>query len=357
MSLLTNTINKVMSGGAGNETVARRAAVSVRYNGTDISTSISTFLESFSISEAMSGQADSADITLQDIPQLWIGNWLPDRGATMEISLTVSDWEAPDDNRTLPLGKFELDEIENSGPPYTAKLKMVSIPNNAEIRSIEKNRAWEKTKLSAIAKDIADGAKLELFYDTQEDPVLERAEQSEQTDLSFLLKICQDAGLALKVSDKKIVIFDVQKYEQADPVMVITKGTSVVISYDAKTTIHDIYKACHVKSQHTKKEALIEYTYTDPNKKEGMTLQVNEKVEDVAEAERLAKKRLRAKNQEEVQVSMTLPGNFALMASNTVQLKNFHKYDGKYIIIKSSHDIGSSGYTTKIELRRCLNGY
>lgn len=88
-----------------------------------------------------------------------------------------------------------------------------------------------------------------------------------------------------------------------------------------------------------------------------MTLQVNEKVENVAEAEKLAKKRLREKNQDEVQVSITTVGDFALMASNTVELHGFHVYDGKYIIIKSRHEISGSGYTTKVDLRKCLNGY
>ena len=339
------------------EMKARRAAVKVQYDGTDISENVSTFLKSFSVSEALSGEADSADITLHDRPELWIGDWLPERGATMQVTLVVNDWEGMGDTRELPLGKFELDEIENSSPPNVAKLKMISIPNNAEIRSVEKSRSWEKVKLSAIAQEIANDAGMQLFYDTEEDPVLERAEQSEQTDLSLLMKLCKDAGLALKVSDDTIIIFDVQKYEQQEPVKTLTKGTSPIISFRAKKTIHEIYKACHVKSQHSKKEELIEYTYTDQNKKDGMTLQVNQKVENVAEAEKLAKKKLREKNQEEVQVSLTTVGDFALMASNTVELSGFHTYDGKYIIKKSSHEIGSSGYTTKIELRKCLDGY
>lgn len=350
-------MNFAISNTNAGEGQARRAAVSVQYNGTDISTGVAAFLKSFSVTEELSGKADSADITLEDRPGLWDGDWLPDRGATMEVTLTVKDWTGSGDTTQLPLGKFELDEIENTCPPNEAKLKMVSIPNNAEIRSVEKTHAWEKQKLSVIAKEIADNAGIKLFYDTEEDPMLERAEQTEQTDLSFLLKICNDAGLAIKVSDQKIIIFDVQKYESQEPVAIFSKGSSAIISYSAKTTIHEIYKACHVKSQHTKKEELIEYTYTDPNKKEGMTLQVNEKVESIAEAEKLAKKRLRAKNQEEVQVSMTTVGNFSLLASNTVELHNFHAYDGKYIIVKSTHEISNSGYTTKIDLRRCLDGY
>ena len=335
---------------------ARRVAIKCLYEGTDISTNVASFFKSFSVREVLSGEADSAEITLQDREELWQGDWFPERGAEMEVTLHIDNWEGESDNRDLPLGKFEVDEITNSGPPNEAKIKLISIPSESNLRGVEKTRAWEKVKLSQILKDVAAGANMESYFDAEEDPVMERAEQSEQTDLSFLQKLCKDAGLALKVTDKKIVVFDIAKYEQAEPVMTITKGLQNVLSFDCRTTIRNVYKACHVKYKHSKKDKLIEYTFTDPNKKTGQTLQVNEKVADVKEAEKLAKKKLHEKNLEETSVSLTMMGNFALLASNTVTLEGFHQYDGKYLIKQSTHDI-SGGYTTKVELRRVIDGY
>nr|WP_304097674.1 contractile injection system protein, VgrG/Pvc8 family [Mitsuokella multacida] len=335
---------------------ARYAAVNCLYNGKDISADLAAFMKSFSVREVLSGEADSAEITLEDREELWQGDWMPDRGALLDVKMSVGNWEAPGDFRTLPLGKFEVDEITNTGPPNEAKIRLVSIPNASNLRSVEKTRAWEKTKLSQIIKDIADGAEMESYYDAEEDPIQERAEQSEETDLSFLQKLCKDAGLALKITDKKIVVFDISKYEQADPVMQITKGQQSVLSFECRTTIHDIYKACHVKYKHAQQDEMIDYTFTDPKRKEGQTLQVNEKVDSLEEAEKLAKKKLHEKNLEEVAVSLTMVGNFALLASNTVQLVGWHTYDGKYLIMRSTHDIGN-GYTTKIELRRVIDGY
>ena len=336
--------------------IARRATLGVKYNNRDISKDISKFIKSFSVQEVISGEADSADITLEDREELWQGDWLPERGATVDIAINLLAWADAMDDKSLDLGKFQIDEIQNTISPNEVKLKLVSIPNNSALRSVLKTKAWEKTKLSVIAKDIADNAKLELFYDTQEDPVQERAEQSEQTDLSFLMKLCQDAGLALKVSDEKIIIFDVEKYEEAEPVLKVTKGKTAIISFSATATIHEIYKAAHVKYKHGQNEEYMEYTCTAPDKKEGLTLEINEKVENLAEAEKLAKKKLREKNKDEIQISLTIPGSFSFMASNTIELEGFHFYDGKYIITRSSHDIGS-GYSTKVELRRCINGY
>ena len=335
---------------------ARRARVKCKYDNVDISQDIACFLKSFSVREVLSGEADSAEITLEDREVLWRGDWFPERGAIMDITLVISDWEGEGDNRELPFGKFEVDEITNTGPPNEAKIKLISVPNNTDLRGVERTRAWEKANLSRIVQDVAEGAGMQHFFDTPEDPVIERAEQSEETDLAFLQKLCKDAGLALKVTDKNVVVFDIAKYEAAEPVMTITKGKDNIISFDCRTTIHEIYRACHVKYKHGKKDELIEYTFTDPKRTNGRTLEVNEKVVSIEEAEKLAKKKLREKNLDEVAVSLNMVGNFALLASNTVTLAGFHVYDGKYLIMRSSHEIGS-GYTTKIELRRVIDGY
>ena len=335
---------------------ARRARIKCLYDSQDISQDIAPFLKGFSITEVLGGEADEAEISLHDREELWMGDWMPELGATMDITLQISDWEGEGDTRELPFGKFDVDEITISGWPHEAKIKLISVPVTGGLNSVKRTRAWEKVKLSAIAKDVADGAGMELYYDTEEDPLQERAEQSEQTDLSFLQKLCKDAGLSLKVTDKKIVIFDVSKYEQADPVLEIVNGTSAVKSFECRQTVHEIYKACHVKYKHSKKDEFIEFTFTDPKREKGETLEINEKVESVAEAEKLAKKKLHEKNLEESSVSLTMVGNFALLASNTVTLKGFHTFDGKYLIKKSSHEVGS-GYTTKVELRRVIDGY
>ena len=335
---------------------ARRAMVKCKYDNVDISQDIACFLKSFSVREVLSGEADSAEITLEDREALWRGDWFPERGAIMDITLAVCDWEGEGDNRELPFGKFEVDEITNTGPPNEAKIKLISVPNNTDLRGVERTRAWEQANLSRIVQDVAEGAGMQQFFDAPEDPVIERAEQSEETDIAFLQTLCKDAGLALKVTDKNIVVFDIAKYEAAEPVMTITKGKDNIISFDCRTTIHEIYRACHVKYKHGKKGELIEYTFTDPHREKGRTLEVNEKVTSIEEAEKLAKKKLREKNLDEVAVSLHMVGNFALLASNTVTLAGFHVYDGKYLITRSSHEVGS-GYTTKAELRRVIDGY
>lgn len=87
------------------------------------------------------------------------------------------------------MGLFEIDEITSSGYPSEVQIKAVSVPDNNTLRGTERSRSWEKAKLQVIANDIASAAGMSLFWDTEENPVLDRAEQTEESDLSFLYAI------------------------------------------------------------------------------------------------------------------------------------------------------------------------
>ena len=347
---------------------ARRISAIIKYNNKDISVDISKYLKSISYTDNLSGEADDLQITLEDKAGLWQSTWMPEKGALLDVILQQKYWQTLS---ALPqswrLGLFEIDEITSSGYPSEVQIKAVSVPDNNTLRGTERSRSWEKAKLQVIANDIASAAGMSLFWDTEENPVLDRAEQTEQSDLSFLYAICKDKGLALKISDKKIIIFDEAKYEAEKAKITIVKPGTVYkkesgmkylfvgTGYSLRTKIRDIYAACRVSYQQGSSKSNIEATYTAAGKK-GKTLQVNEQVESVAEALNLAKKRLREKNKDEVTGSLNMLGNFVLLSGVTVNLLGFGAFDDKYLITRASHDIGS-GYTTNIDVRRCLNGY
>lgn len=349
--------------------MARRVKPMVLYNNKDISADITKYLKSISYTDNMGGEADDLQITLEDREGLWSGDWLPDKGAELSCSWTVKNWGSlTSGEQILNLGVFELDEISCSFSPSEVQIKAVSVPNNTTLRGEEHTRSWEKATLKKIAQDIADGAKITLVYDSEENPQLDRTEQTSQSDLSFLLKLCSDNGLAVKVTGKQIVVFDEIKYEAAAATITIVKpGTSYtpeknmvyidnITSVRFSSKLRDVYKACHVKYRASQKKEYVEATFTDPNKKDGKTLEIKEEVKSVAEAQKLAKRRLREKNSEEITGSIGMYGNFGMLATTTVNLLGFGKFDGKYIVTRAQHDIGS-GYTCSIDVRRCLDGY
>lgn len=330
----------------------RRTECEIWIAGKNVTADIKKYLKSVTYTDNMEGESDTAQINLHDSDRLFIGDWFPTRGDSCNLVIIKSDGEK---RETMNLNDFEIDEITNTAnnSGNTASIKLNSIANKSELRSIDKSRSWENVKLSKIAGDIAADAGLTLFYDTNIDPEIKRAEQKEKSNLSFLYGLCKKSYLALKVtSDNKLVIFDAEKYEQQEPVATLSYGDGKVLSFSGSATISKIYKSCHVKYQHGKDAVKYDYTYTDESKESGITLEVNERVSSQAEAERLARCKLKSQNREEIKIRLKVMGDFIYNAGSVIEIKNFGFYDGKYMIKKSTFTV-SDGFTCDLEIYRC----
>lgn len=336
---------------------ARRSKLQVFYDNHDISADLQPHLVSWSHTDNLSGQADDLQITVEDKERKWSGPWMPDEGAVLKARVVRENWEKEGMTDYLSLGEFEIDEVSFSFPPSTVSIKAISVPESSSLRGERKNRAWEKTKLSVIARDKASKACMKLFFDT-EDISYDRIEQTEETDLVFLMRLCNDAGLCLKITDKQLVIFDEEKYEQRPAIDTIKRDGPSIKSFSARTTTQGTYKACRVEYSSPKGKKKFSYTYTPPNgPKTGRTLYVNQRVTSISEAQRLAKKKLRETNKNALVISISLIANNVYVAGHTLNLQGFgKKFDGKYIIIQITRS-QQNGYEMNMELRKCLEGY
>ena len=280
------------------------------------------------------------------------------KGATIKASIVKKNWLSYGEERELNCGTFEIDSIDASGPPQKLVLKATSIPYTSTTRTQKKTKAWEKIKLSGIAKEIAKRNGLQAMFESGYDPMYTRKEQVQESDIVFLQRLCKDAGIALKVTAKTIVLFDVAEYEKKEPVKMIEKGSNDISTYSLQTGMNDTaYSSCRVSYTDPKTKKLIEYTFTPPSAdKSGQVLEVNEKVSSREEAKQLAMKRLRDKNKDEFRASFVMAGDVMLVAGVTVMLSGFGFFDGKYIIEKATHTV-TAGYKTSIAVRRVLEGY
>lgn len=326
----------------------------IKYNNKDISESLERFLLSLDFNEQMSNQADDFNISLEDALRLWSGDWFPEKGAILDVSL-ISKTDTKEES--FPLGKFEIDEIEINGMPTVANIKAVSIPDASGLRGVDKNKAWEKVNLSKIAQDIADVAGMTLVFSADSDPLIERAEMTGESYLDFLLKLCNDNGLSLKISNLNIAIFEEYKYEQEEATATIDfKQNERIKSYSFRSKLRDVYKACHVKYQDSSTKTLYEATFTAPDKQTGQTLEINKQVTSIAEAEKLAKQELRNKNKDEITGEIEIETAIFYYASQTINIKNCGVFNGKYIITAVSYSI-SNGMNVRLSVRKCLDGY
>lgn len=368
---------------------ARRAQVVVNYNGKDITKELSGYLLDFTYTDAEPGTLDDLQINLEDKVRKWSGPWSPSAGDRIIAYIKTINWSKPGEIKRLNCGTFEVDSIDFAGPPDTVSIKAVSLPVTTNVRQEKKTKAWESVTLKSIAVEIAKRAGFTLMYEAHNNPKYDRQDQTDVSDLAFLNDLCKQEGIALKVTGKKLVLFDEYVYEQKPPALTIERGVSDIISYGFSYTTQDVaYAGCEVsyqpaakKSTSKKKDdkgttkAAAESTSNDSKKKkekseqpkpikviyrppgapkDGPILKVSQSVGSQAEALNVARKSLREKNKEAGKATLSLMGDVGLAAGMTITIKGFGRFDGKYIIVSATHAVGGSGYTTNLEIRKVL---
>ncbi|WP_113673758.1 phage late control D family protein [Vallitalea guaymasensis] len=280
------------------------------------------------------------------------------KGAMIHAHIIQKNWDSSGKDKVLDCGVFELDSVDASGPPAKVNLKGTSIPYTSTIRMQAKTKAWENIYLSSVVKEVANNNGMKFMFESTYDPYYNRREQVQQSDIVFLQSLCKDAGIALKVTAKTIVLFDEAVYEQKDPIRTIKHGESDVKNYKFSTNFNDTaYSSCHVSYTDPLNGNTIEYTYKPANSDgSGQVLEINEKVNSREEARQLAMKRLRGKNKHEYIAEFTLVGDVDLVAGVTVGVVGYGAFDGKYIVETAKHNL-TGGYTVTIKLRCVLEGY
>jgi len=346
--------------------------VVVSFEGVDISDEINRYLISMSHTDNEEDETDDLQLKLQDAAGNWTGKWLD---ASLQATIAYGDitlggktkglkikagirQHMPDGTvRTTKSGVFTLDTIKSSGPPSVVTIKASSLPFAAGVRTEERDKAWEEYNLSAIGSEIAGKAGLGFMYDSPADPFYKRVEQVKETDISFLMRLCHDNRLSLKVSDSRLIIFSQSKYEALAAVTTIRWMDGSYTKYDLSTTEGDVtYAQCEVRyynpDTHETIIGLANADTFDAEDSNNQTLVITDhKVATVGEAEALAAQLLRLHNKFERECSFTLIGNPLLAAGLNVTLEGFGMWDGKYLIKQCRHEVGTGGYTTKISLR------
>ena len=347
--------------------------VAISFDGVDISEQINQCLISMSYTDNEEDEADDLQIKLQDRVGTWLQKWLNDAvqaaafdstDTTKGMTINAGIVRHYPNGKVLKTdcGSFELDSVKADGPPSTITIKGTSLPYAGGIRTDERDKAWEAYYLSGIGSEIAGTGGLGFMFDSPSDPYYERVEQSKQTDIAFLQQLCHDNGLSLKVSGMTLIIFDQAKYEQLDPYTNIVWMDGTYTKYSLQTQEGEThYDECRVRYYDPIKKTLYEGSAKaedyDGEASDHTVCEITDRaVGSNSEAAELASQILRLHNKYEKKCSFTMVGDPMLGAGLTMNVIGFGMWDEKYIISQAKHEVGSSGYTTKITLRTIAEG-
>lgn len=342
----------------------RRVKLAVTWESKAIARDLAPHLKGLTYTDNLSGAADDLSLELEDRDGKWSGDWRPTFGDKVVARLEAAGfgWFGKIPTNTLRLGTFAHDTIGLSGPPHNASIKCVSAPLATGLRRRKRTHAWRGVSLKQIAKDIADRAQLELKWDGSEGPKYKHALQNDKSDLEFLQNECKEIGRTLKITESSIVIYDEFKLDSVSASGDIDLIGGWVLGWNFDSDDSARYGSCHVtctdpRTGKTHKAQFppdgVTIPGLDPN---GQTLELKISVSDIAEAAARAKSLLRAENRFATRGKITTVGDCGLVAGVTFNLTNAFGFDGKFIITQAAHKT-VGGYTTALEVRRCLEGY
>lgn len=325
---------------------AMRSKIVLKYNGVDVSEKVTDDCEGFTFEDNASGSADSITLTVSNRSGKWFRKFHPEENDYLKAWIKVTDWQQGKENAKLYCGRFAIDELSFSGFPERVQIKGISIPIDGKFNVTERNRTWKKTTTKQILSDIAKDAGIELVYDAGVYDVDEIA-QSGNTDMEFAFDVCSDYDLALKLYNKKMIVYDQTAYEKKKSMYTIKKselGGSG--TYSVNEQIREVYDS--VKMQYTNGKNTVTYEYSISGKDGKRQMFISEKADSIKEAELKAKAKLRENLRERRILTLSLMGNIRYKAAENFTLEGFGQLDGKYFIDYVCHSKSNGKYTCKL---------
>lgn len=327
--------------------MSRQAKLAVSINSTDISKNINGVNLSFTYTDNATENVDDLSLTIENRDGRWLNEWFPLVGDNIEAKIITTDWSG-----SLDCGEFIIDDISFSGGSgSTMSIKAVAVDVGNDFNDTKKNRSWENASIIDIASSLCDKAKIPMEYETGYNPTLSFVSQAGKSDRDFLYDLCKKYGLTLKMYSNRVFIYDMEDMESGGAGARL--GVSDMLSWSAKMTINEAgYSSVTVKYTNSNGQ-LLEYKHEVKGKTpKGYAYTV--RVSSLAEAQRVAKSKLRELNVGEVTLSCTIAGDTDRVSGCTIPVEGLGNFDGTYFVDKATHTVGG-GYTTALEMHRIEN--
>ena len=242
--------------------LSRETWLHVGYEDKDISTELQPYIKGFTYNDNAKNEIDDIELTLENSDGRWFNEWFPDEGAKLTVSVIKKRWENGLVEETMPCGSFYIDQIDIT--PGAISLKALAIPTG-NLKNQVNSVAWEKISLKDISSDIANKHSTAFEYYVEDEIMFQRVDQDKETDLVFLNRICQEEGVSLKATDAKIVIYDIEKFENEDSILEIsrTEDFTMIKDYSFSRTNKGIYDKVEVSYYDPATKKLIREVLTE----------------------------------------------------------------------------------------------
>jgi len=325
------------------------------YEGKDITRDISASLLRLRVTDNLCDTCDDLDIELEDVQGRWRDSWYPGHGDTLELAL---GWKG---QNIIPMGRFEIDEVELNYPPATIHIRALAAGILPHLRTTQ-HCGYENMTLEAIARQIA--ARQKLGFTGNVDPIrLERLTQS-KADLEFLRELASQYDHAFKIWDNTLVLQRIAELERAAPVaeFALTELENVRL----RESFRELPKDVSVKHQNAAKGKLVEMVIRDgkvvavPSSvnratSSGETNKGTPRATNTVQAKAQAAAKMAREQRQRCIASWQCMGKPTLKSGTNITLAGeaAGHFAGKWLMTRITHSIErGSGFTTEVDACR-----
>jgi len=326
----------------------RRAEPTIIYKENEITKNIMPYISSIIITDNLEGTLDDVKISLINQKNIFLNNnWSPNKNERIEIGIKTLNWEQEKEgivNKNF--GIFYIDEKEFS--KKTATWKGISAPLNS--KNVKNSKTWESVTLNKLGEEIANKYNLEYQFFSESEINLKDLQQEKQTDFSFLNKIALEEGIKLKITNKKLVLFEESEFQKKETSIIL--DLKKVEDFRIKDKSNDIYDAVEVKEfdKIAFKETKVIITKEELEGKEpgqaNKILKINTRSKS-QDLYKYALKKLQQVNKQENMINITMVGDLRYYAGIVINIINAGIYSGRYMVKKAIHKLPN--FTTEIE--------
>ncbi len=220
--------------------------------------------------DPISFQADTLEIIAADIGDRLLNNKSIVKGNWLKLTIHIWNRDYTGSHVAKDFGSFQIDRIKQQGPITQISIYGTSVPINSQIKLTVKNAQFFTSDLETLATKVATENGLKPVFDIPDNRnvTLGSIQQWNESDLTYLSRLCVEHGLAMKIRDRKLIIFDEQTYEFHAPIYTIDcskPGWGINLEhFDLDSQSQDIYSVATVSYDPTGSGEKVVGTATAP---------------------------------------------------------------------------------------------
>ena len=304
----------------------------------DITDAIRDRLLSLTLTDESGYQSDTVSLRLDDRESKIE---LPRKGAQLEVELGYEE------RGLAQMGLYIVDELELAGPPDTLTIQAKAVDMKSSLKQ-HKTRAWSNT-IQEIVSTIAQEHGLEPRVDPALGAIrIPHIDQTEESDLNFLTRLGNQYDAVGKPAGPFVLFVPHGQAQSASG-----RATAASIyrpqTSDYRVTLADRGEFRTALAHWQDVEAGQQMTERVGDGEPAFTLR--HAYPTAKEARAAAQAKLNALTRGLATISLTMkPGDPTLAAEAKLALSGFRKgVDGEWIATRVTHELTSSGYTTRVE--------